>query len=88
MTTDERLRQQVRQAVQQHYEMQEAEQQRLKNKSKKGAWNWIKKEVLFAEELTNKELLTLTLKYIIAIPFIIAGTWLLFATLHALTGAR
>ena len=88
MTTDERLRQQVRQAVQQHYEMQEAEQQRLKNKSKKGAWNWIKREVLFAEELTNWELFVTFTKVVIAIPFIIAGTWLLFATLYALTGVR
>ena len=83
MTTDEMLRKKVEDA----YKTHQMEQDRLKQKPK-SIWNWIKKEVLFAEELTNKELLTLTLKYIIAIPFIIAGTWLLFATLHALTGAR
>lgn len=83
MTTNEMLRKKAEHA----YKIHQMEQDRLKQKPK-STWNWIKKEVFFAEELTNKEFLILTLKHVIAVPFIIAGTWLLFATLHALTGVR
>jgi len=47
-------------------------------------WRTIKREILFAEELTDWELLILTLKYTVALPVLIILTWLMFGAAYAL----
>jgi len=49
-------------------------------------WRWIKREVLFAEELTDKELMILALKYTVAAPFLIILTWMMFGAGYVLQG--
>ena len=49
-------------------------------------WRFIKREVLFAEELTDRELLILALKYTVAAPFLIILTWMMFGAGYALQG--
>jgi len=83
MTTDEKLRKQVEHA----YKIHQMEQDRLK-KDKESAWSWIRREIFFAGELNNWEVFVTFVKVAIAIPFIVGGTWFLFAALYALTGVR
>ena len=81
MTTDEGLRKQVRHA-EHEYKIHQMEQQRLK-KEKEGTWSWIKREVLFAEKMTDKELFKLTIQYVVSFPFVIAFIWMIFAIGYA-----
>jgi hypothetical protein len=83
MTTDEKLRKQVEHA----YKIHQIEKDRL-NKDNEGTWSWIKREIFFAGELTNWELFVTFVKAAIVMPFIVGGTWFLFAALYALTGVR
>jgi hypothetical protein len=50
-------------------------------------WRWIKKEILFAEELTDKELAILMLQCLAAVPVVIIFTWLMFGAGYALQGS-
>jgi len=46
------------------------------------------KEFFEAEDMTNAEFMKIALLYTLSAPVIVAGTWLLYAALYALTGAR
>ena len=46
------------------------------------------KEFFEAEDMTNVEFMKIVLLYTLSAPVIVAGTWLLYAALYALTGAR
>lgn len=81
MTTDEGLRKQARHA-EHEYKIHQMEQQGLK-KEKEGAWNWIKREVLFAEDISEKELIKISLGALLAVPMLIAITWMIFAIGYA-----
>ena len=83
MTTNEILRKKAEHA----YKIHQMEQDRLKQKPK-STWNWIKKEVFFAEELTNWQLFKLTIKMAVAAIFVYFGAIGLFGLLHIVTGVR
>lgn len=53
---------------------------------KNGFLNWFKREVLFAENLSNKDMAFLFLKCLVILPMIIGFTWLIFAGLYAFQG--
>jgi len=82
MTTDEMLRKQVHHT----YKIHQMEQDRLKKKSKRGTWNWVKREIFFAEEMTNAEFFSLLFWCAVAIPFVVGITWLVFAVGYAFQG--
>lgn len=46
------------------------------------------KEFFEAEDMTNAEFMKIALLYMLSAPVIVAGTWLLYAALYALTGVR
>lgn len=46
------------------------------------------KEFFEAEDMTNDEFMKIVLLYTLSAPVIVAGTWLLYAALYALTGVR
>lgn len=46
------------------------------------------KEFFEAEDMTNAEFMKIVLLYTLSAPVIVAGTWLLYAALYALTGVK
>jgi len=47
-------------------------------------WKTIKRDILFAEEMTDKELFKLLLMCAAATPIVIVFTWLMFGAAYAL----
>lgn len=55
-------------------------------RKKPGVWNWIKREIFFAEEMSNKEFWQMMLACAVMVPVFIAFVWLIFAGGYALQG--
>jgi hypothetical protein len=83
MTTREILRKKAEHS----YKIHQMEQDRL-NKEKVSSWSWIKREIFFAEELTNWQLFKLTIKMSVAAIVVYLGAIGLYGLLHILTGVR
>lgn len=47
-------------------------------------WRTIKREILFAEEMTDRELFKLFLMCLAAVPIVVVFTWLMFGAAYAL----
>ncbi|HCW73915.1 MAG TPA: hypothetical protein DHM90_09095 [Clostridiaceae bacterium] len=56
-------------------------------RKKPGTWNWIKREIFFAEEMSNKEFLQMIAACAVMVPVVIVFVWLIFAAGYALQGS-
>lgn len=53
---------------------------------KRGAFNWIKREIFFAEEMSNKEFFQMLLMCVFLVPVVIVVVIMIFAGGFALQG--